>query len=139
MDSRTTNTILEENIYFWSIRNSSKKVMTITSSDKCTVDSGRVTDILHMRTILHIVEALLYPEFTRNLLNFKDIHANSFHVETDEEDGKEHLLITKRDSEIRILKKTFLYEQCLVLHCIKSHKVFTNLKIVFCSAELFSL
>ena len=104
VNSGTINTILRENMYFQSIRNSSGKVMTVTGSDKCIVGSGRTTFILPMRTTLHIKEALLYPESTRNLLNFKDIRANGFRVETGEEDGREYLLITKCDSEVRILE-----------------------------------
>ena len=47
-----------------------------------------------MGTTLVIKEALLYPESTRTL---KDIRANGFHVETEEEYGKEYLLIAKRE------------------------------------------
>ena len=59
---------------------------------------------LPMGTTLHIEEALLYTESTRNLLSFKDIRANGFHVETSEEDDREYLYITKRDSDERILE-----------------------------------
>ena len=71
VDSGTTNTILREKVYFQSIRNSSGKVMTVTGSDKCIVGSGRATVTLPMGTTLHIEEALLYPESTRNLLSLK--------------------------------------------------------------------
>ena len=43
-----------------------------------------------MGTTLVIEEDLLYQESTRTL---KDIHTNGFHVETEEEYGKEYLLI----------------------------------------------
>ena len=59
VDSGTTNTILREKKYFHSIRNSSGKVMTVTSSDKCIIGSEKVTIILTTRTILHIEEVLL--------------------------------------------------------------------------------
>ena len=79
--------------------------MTVTGSDNCIVGSGRAIVILPMGTTLHIEEALLYPESKRNILNFKDIHANSLHVETSKEDGRKHLLTSKHDSEVRILEK----------------------------------
>ena len=47
-----------------------------------------------MGTTLVIEEDLLYPESARTL---KDIRANDFHVETEEEYGKEYLLIAKRE------------------------------------------
>jgi peptide/histidine transporter 3/4 len=64
--------------------------MTVTGSDKYIVGSGRAIVTLPMGTTLHIEEALLYPESTRNLLSFKDIRANGFHVETGEEDNREY-------------------------------------------------
>ena len=47
-----------------------------------------------MDTTLVIEESFLYLESTRTL---NDICANGFHVETEEEYGKEYLLITKRE------------------------------------------
>ena len=92
-----------------------------------------------MGTTLHIKEALLYPESTRNLLSFKDIRGNDFHVETGEEDGREYLHITKRYSEARILEKLPSMSRGLYYTRIRALEVFTTLKTVFCSAELFSL
>ena len=72
--------------------------MTIASCSQNIVGSGRATIILPNGTTLLINEALLYPESTRTLLSFKDIRANGFHIETDNDDnGKEYFLITKRD------------------------------------------
>ena len=69
--------------------------MTIAGCGSHIVGSGRATIILPMGTTLIINDALLYPESTRTLLSFRDIHANGFHAETDDENGKECLLITK--------------------------------------------
>ena len=63
-------------------------------SETCTIGSGRATITLPMGTTLVIEEDLLYPESTRTL---KDIRANGFRVETEEEYGKEYLLITKHE------------------------------------------
>ena len=42
-----------------------------------------------------IEEALLYPDVTRTLLSYKDIHCNGIHVETHEENKEEFLVFTK--------------------------------------------
>jgi peptide/histidine transporter 3/4 len=97
-DSGTTNTILRETKYFESINKNPGNIMTIAGCGPNIVGSGRATIILPMGTTLIINEALLYPESTRTLLSFKDIRANGFHIETDDDDnGKEYLIITKRD------------------------------------------
>ena len=94
-DSATTHTILHETKYFESIKKSPRSIMTIVGCGSNIVGSGRATIILPMGTTLIIHDALLYPESTRTLLSFKDIHANGFHIETDDENSKECLLITK--------------------------------------------
>src|SRR3954471_17295616 len=97
-DSGSTNTILRETKYFESITKNTGNIMMIAGCGPNIVGSGRATIILPNGTTLIINEALLYPESTRTLLSFRDIRANGFHVETDDdENGKEFLLITKRD------------------------------------------
>ena len=43
---------------------------------------------------LHINDALYSSKFTRNLLSFKDICNNGYHIETMNEDSKKCLYIT---------------------------------------------
>ena len=88
-NSGTTHTILRETKFFQSISKNAGSLTTIAGSDTCIIGLGRVTIILPMGTTLVIEEALLYPESTRTLLSFKDIRANGFHVETEEQYGKE--------------------------------------------------
>ena len=66
-----------------------------------------------MGTTLVIEEDLLYPESTRTL---KDIRANGFHVETEEEYGKEYLLITKREKVENGIKMTSFIWNWAILH-----------------------
>jgi hypothetical protein len=53
-----------------------------------------------------VEDALLYPDSTRTLLSYKDIHRNGFHIETHNNDKDEYLFITKNDGYIKqVLEK----------------------------------
>ena len=70
--------------YFTTI---SGPVTLIDGSDKATI-------ILPGGTILHLQDALYSTQFKRNLLSFKDIRWNGYHLETMNDDTCEFLLIT---------------------------------------------
>jgi len=59
---------------------------------------GKANIVLPNNTRLSIKDALYSPESRRNLLSFKDIRANGYHIETTDEDRKEYLYITARIS-----------------------------------------
>ena len=69
--------------------------MTIAGSNAHIVGTGSATLVLPMGTQIFVKDALLYPDSKCTLLSFKDIRSNSFHVETEIEQGTEYLLITK--------------------------------------------
>src|ERR1041385_7673146 len=94
--SGTTNTILRDDKYFESIQKSPGIIMTIAGCGLKIVGFGRATIVLPMGITLVINDALLCPEATRTLLRFRAIRSNGFHIETDEEGGKEYLLIKRR-------------------------------------------
>jgi uncharacterized protein YbaR (Trm112 family) len=52
-----------------------------------------------MGTQVTIENALLYPDSTRTLLSYKDIHKNGLHIVTHEENNEESLLITKTNRD----------------------------------------
>ena len=140
VDSGTTNTILRETKYFQLIHKSAGSIMTIAGSGSHVIGSGRATITLPMGTTLIIEDALLYPESTRTLLSFKDIRANGLHVETNDEDGKECLLITKREENgKRVLEKLPSFDTGLYYTRIVGPPVYTAFKNVFRSSELFRL
>jgi peptide/histidine transporter 3/4 len=140
VDSCTTNTILRETRYFESIKKTPRSIMTIAGGKSKIVGSGRATIILPVRTTLLIEEALLYPESTRTLLSFKDIRANGLHVETDDDNGKECLLITKRDAHGKhVVEKFPSFDTGLYYTKIVAPPVYTTLKTIFRSSELFCL
>jgi hypothetical protein len=56
--------------------------------------SGRAYILLHEGTKLIINDALYSSKFRRNLLSFKDIRRNGYHIETMTENNIEYLQIT---------------------------------------------
>ena len=56
--------------------------------------SGKATIILPKGTKLQIEDALYSNKSSRNLLGFKDIRRNRYHIETMNHDANEYLLIT---------------------------------------------
>ena len=94
-----------------------------------------------MGTTLIINEALLYPEATRTLLSFKDICVNGFHIETyDDDNGKEYLLITKRDENGKhVVERLPSFATGLYYTKIVAPPIYTTLKTIFRRSELFSL
>ena len=138
-DSATTHTILRETNYFESIKKSPGSIMTIAGCSSHIVGSRRATIILPMGTTLIINDALLYPESTRTLLSFRDIRANGFHAETDDENG-ECLLITKRDASGKhVIERLPSFDTGLYYTKIVAPPVYTTLKTVFRSSKLFCL
>jgi len=56
--------------------------------------SGKA-NILPGETKLHIKNAFCYPKSHKNLLSFKDIHLNGYHMKTNNERNMEYLYIMK--------------------------------------------
>src|SRR5581483_1993009 len=96
IDSCTTGTILRDTRYFQTLRKNDENITTVAGSERHIVGTGRATIILPNGTELVIQEALLYSESTRTLISFKDIRANDYHVETNNDNGEERLIMTKK-------------------------------------------
>jgi hypothetical protein len=99
VDSCTTNTILRETKYFQTLTKMMGNILTIAGRDACIVGSKKATIILSMGTQVIIENALLYPNFTRTLLSYRDICKNGLHIVTHEENNEESLLITKTNGD----------------------------------------
>ena len=69
-------------------------VNTISGSAKLIEGSGRANILLPGGTKIHIDDALYSTKSQRNLLSFKDIRRNGYHIETTNEDNTEYLYIT---------------------------------------------
>jgi hypothetical protein len=95
MDSYTTNSILRETKYFQTLTQRSRNVLTIAGRNTTIVGSGRVTIMFSNGTQVTIEDALLYPDSTHTLINFRYIQKSGLHVCTHEDNKEEFLLITK--------------------------------------------
>ena len=93
-DSATTYTILGDQKYFSHITLVEANVNTITGPANLIYGSGRATIMLPCGTIFYINNALYSVRSQRNLLNFKDIRHNGYHIETTYDNNKEYLCIT---------------------------------------------
>jgi hypothetical protein len=89
------NTILRKTKYFQTLTKRTENILTIVGRDTCIVGSRKATIILPTGTQIIIKNALLYPDSTRALLSYRDIHKNKLHIMTHEENNKEYILITK--------------------------------------------
>ena len=117
VDSGATNSILREIKYFQTLKKREGNILTIAGHDALIVT-------LPMGTQIMIEDALLYPESTRTLLNFRDIRKNGFHVETHEDSKDEYLLFTNRSIWQTNLRKDFFTPTWIVFHIHKTCKTY---------------
>ena len=90
----TMHTILREKKYFLNLIVTNVSVSTISGQSDLIEGRGRANIMLSNGTRFHINEALYYRKSIRNLLSFKDIRKNGYHIETMNEGNKEILYIT---------------------------------------------
>ena len=81
-DCATTHTILRDKRYFLELTLIKANVSTISSTTNLVEDSGRANITLPNRTRFHINNTLYSNKSKRNLLSFKDIRRNGYHIET---------------------------------------------------------
>ena len=93
-DYAITHTILRDKKYFSNFTLAQSNVHTISGPVNLIKGFGKATIILPKDTILQIEDALYSNKSTRNLLSFKDIRRNGYHIETINHDANEYLLIT---------------------------------------------
>ena len=86
-DCATTHTILQDKIYFLELTLIKANVSTIFGTTNLVEGSGRTNIMVLNGTRFHINDALYYSKSRRNLLSFKDIHRNGYHIETMNEDN----------------------------------------------------
>ena len=117
-DSATTHSIFNNEKYFAYLSIGEANVSTIMGSAKLIEGSGRANIVLPQGTIITIGDALFSSKSPRNLLSFKDIRSNGYHVETTNDDNKEYLNITKVLSGKKILleKLPVLYVIRIILY-----------------------
>ena len=96
VDYATTHTILRDKKYFSNLTLVSFKVQTISSLVDLIKGSGRATIVLSNGTKFQIDDALYSNKSNQNLLSFKDIRRNGYHIETMNHNGNEYLLSTEQ-------------------------------------------
>ena len=69
-------------------------------------------------TIFHINDVLYSVRSRRNLLNFKDIHHNGYHIESTHDSNKEYLCITHIVSSQKLVMKKIV---CFFFRIILYH------------------
>ena len=90
----TMYTILRDKRYFLKLTLRKANVSTIPSTTNLVEGSGRANIMLQNWTRFHINDTLYSSKSRRNLLSFKDIRKNGYHIETMNEDNVEYLYIT---------------------------------------------
>ena len=90
----TMHAILRERKYFINLIVTNASVSTISSTSDLIKGSGRANIMRPNGTRFHNNDALYSSKSTRNLLSFKDIRKNGYHIETVNEGNKESLYIT---------------------------------------------
>ena len=86
VDRGTTHTILKNPKFFSELcENISYKVSTIVGSANIIEGSGRAHIVLPNGTHIFIQNALYSSNSKRNMLGFKDIKMNGYHIETIDE------------------------------------------------------
>jgi hypothetical protein len=81
-NSATTHTVIKNKKYFQELTLNKAKVTTISRPSNLIEGSGRANIMLPKGTIIYIDKALYSSKSRRNLLCFKDIHYNCYHIET---------------------------------------------------------
>ncbi|BAB02592.1 retroelement pol polyprotein-like [Arabidopsis thaliana] len=99
-------------------------VTTVTGNAKIIEGSGRANISMPMGTQLEIVDALYSPKSQRNLLSFKDIRRNGYHIETMSEGSIKYLQITSNiQGSKNILEKLLAFSTGLYYTTINTIEV----------------
>ncbi|KAL9165046.1 hypothetical protein ABFS82_06G145400 [Erythranthe guttata] len=107
LDSATTHSIFNNKIYFSSVTSCKAQVKTIAGSAEIIDGSGNATIVLPNGTTLHIENALISGRSNKNLLSFKDVGRNEYHLETQVENTVECLCVTSYVMDKRIVHEKF--------------------------------
>ena len=121
-DSATMHTILKDKKYFQQLILSKAKVNTISGSSNLIEGFGRANIMLPKGTKIHTDDALYSSKSRRNLLNFKDIRGNGYHIKTNNEGSEEYLYIISM-----ILGQKLVLEK---LHIFSSGLYYTTMRTI---------
>ena len=119
VDSGTIHTILKCKEYFSQLSPAETHISTISGTNILIEGSRRAYILLSEGTRIIINDALYSSKSTRNLLSFKDIRHNGYHLETMSENNIEYLQITSIEfGQKTILEKLKALSSGLYCTCI---------------------
>ena len=125
--------------YFSYLVKRNTDVSTISDTSKIIEGSERASVLLSGGIILHIENALYSSKSNRNLLSFKDIRLNGYHIETKDDGGIEYLYITQQNLDKKcVMDKLpafssglyYTYISTIEAHAIVNQKFTNNNKFV---------
>nr|GEV66582.1 uncharacterized protein [Tanacetum cinerariifolium] len=122
VDRATTHTILKMRKYFSQINIQKSNVHTISDSAKLIEGSGKAYILLSGGTQFKIDNALFSAMSQRNLLSFKDIRKNGYHIETASKGKVEYLHVTNM-----IMGKKYVLEK---LPAFSSGLYYTKINVI---------
>ena len=120
----TTHTILRDKKYFSNFTLAQSNVHTISGPVNLIKGSGKAIIILPKGTKLKIEDAFYSNKSSRNLLSFKDICRNGYHIDTINHDANEYLLIN-----LLFLGKNVSWNNCLLVGYIRQLLDLLNLML----------
>ena len=117
LDSASTHTIFRSRHFFSSMTLRKTHVHIISGPIPIIDGFGNATIVLPKGTILHIENAFLSSRSKRNLLSFKDVRRNGYHVETIYEQNKEYIGITSYKMGLKTIHEK-LEASSMSLYCV---------------------
>ena len=104
----TTHTILQDKRYFLKLTLIKTNVSVISHIRNLVEGSRRTNIMLPNGTRFHINDALYSSKSIRNLLSFKKICRNGYHIENMNEDNVEYIYITSIISDQKLIMEKLL-------------------------------
>ncbi|XP_074318106.1 uncharacterized protein LOC141654894 [Silene latifolia] len=141
IDSATTHSILSNKAYFIELMPIRANVTTIAGVVTLIEGSGKACIMLPKGTQVIINDALYSSKTRRNLLSFKDLRTNGYHIETIESDDKEYMYLTKVENDKKyILEKMSRYSSWILYYTyIRPFEINLVSKVKTDNQELYSL
>jgi len=126
-DSASTHTISKDTKYFSSleIKDSARSVSTIYGHSKIILGFGESNFTMPRRTHFKVNDTLYCPKSHRNLISFKDIRSNEYHIETINKDGIECFCL---NSEMQYILEE-LSMLSFELYCTKINRIASNVTV----------
>ena len=126
-DSASTHTIFRDKKYFSSlkIKDYARSVSNINGHAKIILGFGEANFTMPRGTHFKVNDALYSPKSHRNLISFKDIQSNGYHIETMNKDGIEYLCI-KSERQYILEELPMLSSR---LYCTKINIIASNVTV----------